>query len=494
MVTHHRLEAVDGKLEVDPEAKLEEPLIVRPTSETIIGDAFQRWIKSYRDLPLLINQWANVVRWEMRTRLFLRTSEFLWQEGHTAHADARRRAWPRPCACWRSTATSPRRRLAMPVIAGEKPENERFPGADATYSIEAMMQDGKALQAGTSHYLGQNFAQRPEHPLPERRRASWSICHTTSWGVSTRLIGGVIMTHGDDDGLRLPPAIAPRQVVIVPILRDKPEDAEVLAYGEALVKALARQTALGERVRALLDIRGPRSADKRWDWVRRGAPIIVEIGPRDAAAGQVTFMRRDQLRDGEKIASHSLPRDDFIAAAPAHAGRASRPASTPRPRRGSTAISAPTSRPSTQLAEYFGAAAEDEDEGGAFKGWVRAPWSRPTGAALDAVDARLKALKLTIRNVPLDQTGTRRPLPLHRRAGGGRDPDRPGVLAPPLAKARGGAGSRTRSSESFMVRRDEQTNLSSFAMATAFSSHPDGAGTLGPEVAAWPRGRRPARP
>src|SRR5580692_4376098 len=233
VVTHHRLRAVDGKLEVDPEAKLEEPLIVRPTSETIIADAFQRWIKSWRDLPLLINQWANVVRWEMRTRLFLRTSEFLWQEGHTAHAD-RDDAMTETLSILEMYRDFAERTLAMPVVAGEKPENERFPGADATYSIEAMMQDGRAMQAGTSHYLGTSFASAQNIRF-QSQTGELELCHTTSWGVSTRLIGGVIMTHGDDDGLRLPPAIAPRQIVIVPMLRDKPEDSEVLAACEALV-------------------------------------------------------------------------------------------------------------------------------------------------------------------------------------------------------------------------------------------------------------------
>src|SRR5580704_17521152 len=208
VVTHHRLKNIDGKLVVDPEAELDEPLIVRPTSETIIGDAFQRWIKSHRDLPLLINQWANVVRWEMRTRLFLRTSEFLWQEGHTAHADAEgaRAETMRMLEVYRDFSETT---LAMPVIAGEKPENERFPGADATFSIEAMMQDGKALQAATSHYLGTSFAEAQSIKY-QSETGELRLCHTTSWGITTRLIGGVIMTHGDDDGLRLPPAIASR--------------------------------------------------------------------------------------------------------------------------------------------------------------------------------------------------------------------------------------------------------------------------------------------
>ncbi|MFI4934045.1 MAG: proline--tRNA ligase [Caulobacterales bacterium] len=399
VVTHHRLKTVDGKLQVDPDAKLEEPLIVRPTSETIIADAFQRWIKSHRDLPLLINQWANVVRWEMRTRLFLRTSEFLWQEGHTAHADAQdaRAETMRMLEVYRDFAETT---LAMPVIAGEKPENERFPGAVATYSIEAMMQDGKALQAGTSHYLGQNFA-RAQNIRFQSAKGELEYCHTTSWGLSTRMVGGVIMTHGDDDGLILPPAIAPRQVVIVPMLRERPEDAQVLEFGEALAKALNGGTALGERMRALLDVRGMRSADKRWDWVRRGAPIIVELGPRDAAAGQVTFIRRDRLRDGEKIVSQALSREAFISQAPAMLAEIQAALYAAAKARLEGNIRADV-RSFDDLADHFGAAV-DEEEGSPFKGWVRAPWSRPTGAALEAVDERLKTLKLTLRNTPLEQ-------------------------------------------------------------------------------------------
>ncbi len=199
----------------------------------------------------------------------------------------------------------------MPVIAGEKPENERFPGAVATYSIEAMMQDGKALQAGTSHYLGDHFAQAQSIKF-QNDAGELEFCHTTSWGVSTRLVGGVIMTHGDDDGLRLPPAIAPRQIVVVPMLRDKPEDADVLKYCEVLVTALNKFTAFGQPVRAFIDTKKIKSAEKRWNWVRRGAPVILEIGPRDAAAGQVTYMRRDSLRDGDKVRSIPMARQDFI--------------------------------------------------------------------------------------------------------------------------------------------------------------------------------------
>jgi prolyl-tRNA synthetase len=398
VVTHHRLRNVGGKLEVDPEAKLEEPLIVRPTSETIIGDAFSRWVKSYRDLPLLINQWANVVRWEMRTRLFLRTTEFLWQEGHTAHvdeADAREHTL-RMLEVYRAFAENV---LAIPVVAGEKPENERFPGADNTFSIEAMMQDGKALQAGTSHYLGTHFA-KAQNIQYQSAAGGLEYAHTTSWGVSTRMIGGLIMTHGDDDGLRLPPAVAPKQIVIVPMLRDKPEDAEILSFCEALEKDLK---ALG--IRTLLDKKLTKSADKRWNWMRRGAPVICEVGARDAVNGQVTFMRRDVFREGEKVKSHALARAEFVAQAPALLAAIQQSLFDEAKARLDANIIAGL----TEFAEveaYFGAAQEDDEAGESFKGWVRAPWCKPTGEALEEIAARLKALKLTLRNAPLAQPAT----------------------------------------------------------------------------------------
>ena len=316
VVTHHRLIS-DGKggLIPDPAAKLEEPLVVRPTSETIIGDAMARWIQSWRDLPLLTNQWANVVRWEMRTRMFLRTSEFLWQEGHTAHEN-REQAQAETHRALEMYRACAEEQLALPVIAGEKPENERFPGAVETWSIEAMMQDGKALQAGTSHYLGTNFAHAAGIQYQDRE-GSQQFCHTTSWGVSTRLIGGVIMTHGDDDGLRVPPAIAPQQIIILPMLREAPEDAELLAYCEELRAILASQIALGEKVRVLLDAKPGKAAAKRWDWVRKGAPVILEVGPRDMAEGKVAMLRRDALWNTEngKPAMQFLARESFAAGA-----------------------------------------------------------------------------------------------------------------------------------------------------------------------------------
>ena len=394
VVTHHRLKNVGGKLVVDPEAKLEEPLIVRPTSETIIGDAFQRWIKSYRDLPLLINQWANVVRWEMRTRLFLRTTEFLWQEGHTAHED-QAGAMTETLKMLEVYREFSENVLAMPVIAGEKPANERFPGADNTYSIEAMMQDGKALQAGTSHYLGTHFAQAQAIQF-QNAQGQLAFCHTTSWGVSTRLIGGVIMTHGDDDGLRLPPQIAPRQIVIVPMLREKPEDAALLEYCAGLEKQLK---AAG--IRTLVDAKPVKSAEKRWNWVRRGAPVIVEIGGRDASGGNVTFMRRDALRDGDKVAMHTLPVAEFVAGAPALLAAIQAQLFTEAKARLDGNIATHITS-FDELAAYFGAPGDD-DEGGSFKGWAKVAWSRPDGNKLDAIAERLKALKLTIRNAPLAQ-------------------------------------------------------------------------------------------
>jgi prolyl-tRNA synthetase len=272
-----------------------------------------------------------------------------------------------------------------------------------THSIEAMMQDGKALQAGTSHYLGTHFADAQNIRF-QNEAGELIACHTTSWGVSTRLIGGVIMVHGDDDGLRVPPAIAPRQIVIVPMLRNKPEDADVLGYCEALSQALAHETALNDRIRVQVDTKDIRSADKRWNWVRRGAPIILEIGPRDLANGNVTFMRRDQLRDGDKVQSTAMPRERFIA----DAGNL---LSAIQVRLFSEARTRLNSNIKTgfksfdEVAAYFGGGGDDE-ESGEFRGWARVPWSRPSGAALDDVDERLKKLKLTIRNAPMGQSET----------------------------------------------------------------------------------------
>jgi len=392
VVTHHRLIA-DGKggLIPDPAAKLEEPLIVRPTSETVIGAAMGRWVQSWRDLPLCVNQWANVVRWEMRTRMFLRTSEFLWQEGHTAHAtreDALEETL-RALEMYREFAENV---LAMPVMAGEKPENERFPGAVATYSIEAMMQDGKALQAGTSHYLGTGFAEASGINYQDRE-GTQQLCHTTSWGVSTRMIGGVIMVHGDDDGLRVPPAIAPQQIIILPMLREDDGDAALLAYCEELRRDLAGLMALREPVRVLLDKRPGKATQKRWAWVKKGAPLILEIGGRDAAGGQVSVLRRDQLwREDGKPAFVGEARDSFVARAAAEIEAIQQALHAEALARRDAQIT----RGIDTLEGLKAFFSEDQK----YPGWVEMGWSRPTGAALDKVVEVLKTLKLTIRNTP----------------------------------------------------------------------------------------------
>jgi prolyl-tRNA synthetase len=394
VVTHHRLIA-DGKggLIPDPEAKLEEPLVVRPTSETIIGDAMSRWIQSWRDLPLMLNQWANVVRWEMRTRMFLRTSEFLWQEGHTAHEtrDDARAETMRALEMYRAFAEE---EIALPVIAGEKPENERFPGAAETWSIESMMQDGKALQAGTSHYLGTNFATAANIRFQDREGAQ-QFAHTTSWGVSTRMVGGLIMTHGDDDGLRVPPQVAPFQVVILPMLRGDDADGALLEYCEALRAQAAALSAFGEPVRILLDRRPGKAAAKRWDWVRRGAPVIIEVGPRDMEGGKVSLLRRDRLwNEGGKPAFETPTRDEAAQALPSLLAEIhSALFAEAQQRRDANIVRDITSLDS--LAAFF---TEDRR----YPGWAEVQWSRPTGADLDKVVEQLKALKLTFRNVPLN--------------------------------------------------------------------------------------------
>jgi prolyl-tRNA synthetase len=290
VVTHHRLEAKDGKL--IPAGELEEPLVVRPTSETIIGESFARWVQSYRDLPLLINQWANVVRWEMRPRVFLRTAEFLWQEGHTAHASAKeaKEETFRMLEVYRDLVENI---LAIPVIQGEKPPFERFPGAVDTYCIEAMMQDRKALQAGTSHFLGQNFAKASNIHFVNEQGAD-EFAYTTSWGVSTRLIGGVIMTHGDDDGLRVPPRMAPKHVVVLPVV-PKPEQQEaVFEYAKQVAELVGSLAYEGAPVRVHIDTRDKRGGEKNWEWIKKGIPLRLEVGPRDKESGSVVLYRRDR--------------------------------------------------------------------------------------------------------------------------------------------------------------------------------------------------------
>ena len=304
VVTHHRLEeAEDGGLV--PAGLLDEPLVVRPTSETIIGESFSRWISSYRDLPLLINQWANVVRWEKRPRIFLRTTEFLWQEGHTAHSSPNE-AMERTRQMLDIYVKLAETYCAIPVIKGEKTASERFPGAVNTYSVEAMMQDRKALQSGTSHFLGQNFARASEikfQSAQEKEEYAW----TTSWGVSTRLIGAIIMTHGDDNGLVLPPMIASSHVAMMPITKKAVDRNTVMDFTRTLARELRGLHYHGRKIEVEMDDRET-GGGRGWDWIKKGVPIRVEIGPRDIARNSVFVGRRDR-GPGEK---ESIPRDQFI--------------------------------------------------------------------------------------------------------------------------------------------------------------------------------------
>lgn len=287
VVTHSRLKSVDGGVEVDPESKLEEELIVRPTSETIIWDTYRGWIQSYRDLPILVNQWANVVRWEMRTRLFLRTMEFLWQEGHTAHA-TKEEAEAETRQMLDVYATFAEEFMAMPVIKGVKTASERFAGAVETYCIEALMQDGKALQAGTSHFLGQNFAKAFDVKFQDKD-GEHKLVWATSWGVSTRLIGGLIMTHSDDQGLVLPPKLAPTQVVIVPIYRSDEQREAVLEYADSIYDELKE---LGVRIK--VDDRDNQNPGYKFaEHEAAGIPLRIAVGPRDLENNNVELARRD---------------------------------------------------------------------------------------------------------------------------------------------------------------------------------------------------------
>lgn len=319
VVTHYRLKMIDGKLQPDPESKLTEPYIIRPTSETIIGEAMARWVQSYRDLPLKLNQWVNVMRWEMRPRMFLRTSEFNWQEGHNvfathdeANEDARK--------MHRVYGDYMRDVLAIPCIMGEKTPEERFAGADHTYTIEEIMQDGKALQAGTSHDLGQHFAKSfgIEYLGTDGKLTyAW----TTSWGTSTRMMGGLIMTHSDDDGLVLPPAVAPHQVVIIPITRGDDNMDAMNEFTANLEKQLHDRG-----IRVLTDNSDMRAPDKMWKWIKRGVPLRAEIGSREVETGTVTLTRRDLGKSSRETVSvadfgdvvaeklDAMQRDMFVAA------------------------------------------------------------------------------------------------------------------------------------------------------------------------------------
>jgi prolyl-tRNA synthetase len=381
VVTHHRLEqGEDGSLH--PAAELPEPLIVRPTSETIIGRSFAKWINSYRDLPLMINQWCNIVRWELRPRVLLRTTEFLWQEGHTAHATQEEalEETRRMLHVYRDFAESA---LAIPVIAGEKPEHERFPGAEITLSIEAMMQDGKALQSGTSHYLAQNFSGAMEMDFTDED-GERKLCYTTSWGLSTRMMGALVMTHGDDNGLRVPPRVAPRQVRIVPITRDDPT--AVFAAARELADEIGGQSWEGESVRAEVDTRERRPADKRWEWIRKGVPIVIELGERDLEQGVVTMTRRDD----PELTRDAIPRDGAAEAVLGVLGdiqlsyyQEASERLRERTREDITTLD--------EFREFF--SGEDTDSGG----FIRAPWSEEP----ETIET-MGELGVSVRVIPFD--------------------------------------------------------------------------------------------
>jgi len=310
VVTHHRLEVVKdeatGKTSMKPTGELTEPYVIRPTSETVIGAAFARWVESYRDLPLLINQWANVMRWEMRPRLFLRTAEFLWQEGHTAH-ETKEEALEETQQMLDVYETFARDYLAIPVITGEKTENERFPGAEQTLCIEAMVQDRKAIQAGTSHYLGQNFSKAAGIEFATRDGGK-EHAYTTSWGVSTRLIGTLVMAHSDDDGAVLPPRVAPSQVVILPVTPKEETRDEVFDAADALAATLRAHEFAGEPVRVHVDRRDLGGGVKNWEWIKKGVPVRVELGPRDIEKRSVAVTRRDRGPKDKEF----VPKEDFI--------------------------------------------------------------------------------------------------------------------------------------------------------------------------------------
>lgn len=390
VVTHHRLEQRGGKLV--PVGELEEPLIVRPTSETIIGESFSRWISSYRDLPVLINQWANVVRWEMRPRIFLRTTEFLWQEGHTAHAtpEEAQEETLKMLEVYRFIVEDV---LAIPVIVGEKSPGERFPGAQHTYTLEAMMQDRKALQSCTSHNLGQNFSKASNIRF-SNKEGQLEYAYTTSWGMTTRLIGSLIMCHGDDDGLRLPPRIAPKHVVIIPII-PKPElEQQVMEYAEKIAHQLRQRSFDGKPLIVMVDKREKRGGEKSWEWIKKGIPLRLEVGPRDLDSQTVMVARRDRSpKDKQAMPMTQLVEEtskilEEIQHTYYQQAKAYRDAHL-----------YDHIETFDQLRAFFTPKNEDKPE--IHGGFVRAKWcGDPTTESL------LEELKVTIRCLPLKQSGT----------------------------------------------------------------------------------------
>ncbi len=387
VVTHHRLEAhkdeKTGKTKMVPAGELAEPYVIRPTSETIIGAAFSRWVESYRDLPLLINQWANVMRWEMRTRMFLRTAEFLWQEGHTAHA-TKDEAIAETHLIHDLYEEFAREILAIPVIPGEKTEAERFPGAENTYTIEAMVQDKKAIQAGTSHYLGQNFAKAQDISFIDKENKQ-AFVHTTSWGVSTRLIGTLIMAHSDDDGLVLPPRIAPKQIVIVPVTPKEESKDAIIDACQALAQTLRSKVSFGGNpVSVHVDARDMHGGAKKWEWVKKGVPLRVEIGPRDLESRKVCVSRRDQGSNEKSF----LEREDFIN----EAGNMLQEVQDALLAK-ATALRDENISECSDMASFEKQWNVSEDE---QPGWLLCPWA----GSLEEEEALAKKHKVSIRCIP----------------------------------------------------------------------------------------------
>lgn len=390
VVTHHRLEEKNGKLV--PTGELEEPLIVRPTSETIIGECFSRWVESYRDLPLLINQWANVVRWEMRPRIFLRTTEFLWQEGHTAHSTAEE-AMQEALKMHQVYRNFIEDILAIPVILGEKSPGERFPGAVATYTLEAMTQDRKALQMGTSHYLGQNFAKGSGIKF-SNKEGQVEYAYTTSWGITTRMIGALIMCHSDDDGLRLPPRIAPKQIVIIPVI-PKPElESQVLEYAEKVARELRKEQFHGSPLVVHVDKRDRRGGEKNWEWIKKGVPLRIEVGPRDMEGQSVMVTRRDKPhKDKIKVNLDQLAKEAVLMLDTMQKSYYEQALQT----RDSNLCR--TLSTFDELKRYFTPKNAEKPE--IHGGFVLAKWCGD-----QETEKMLDELKVTIRCLPLQQSGT----------------------------------------------------------------------------------------
>lgn len=390
VVTHHRLEEKNGKLV--PSGELEEPLIVRPTSEMIIGESFSRWIESWRDLPLLINQWANVVRWEMRPRVFLRTTEFLWQEGHTAHA-SEQEALEETHKMLKVYTDFAENILAIPVIAGEKSAGERFPGAVNTFTFEMMMQDRKALQGGTSHFLGQNFSQAQNIRFTDRD-GQLKYPYTTSWGMTTRLIGGLVMVHGDDDGMRLPPRIAPLHVVILPIIPKEDLQSEIRSYCDSIVQKFEQMQWNGGAVTAKIDYRDLRGGEKNWEWIKKGVPLRIEAGLRDKESRSVMVSRRDQShREKVKVPLEALPQYVETALKEMQENYYQR-ALAFRDQNICKAIST-----KEEFIRYFTPKNQEKPE--IHGGFVLAKWCGDL-----ETEEKLKEFKVTVRCIPLEQSGT----------------------------------------------------------------------------------------